>query len=236
MDSLLATVLYVVAGAALFGASLYLWVKERESASAQWFVVTCLSLLAWLVTLFFFLRFTQPDLVLLLGRLNFAAASLAVYAVYRLVHAVSELPVRPIDRALAIVTWLLAGLSALTPWIDRAERISLSVGSGDNHQTIYGFLFPLYAVHIIGLLLMAIGTAIRERGKKSHSHHVQDQLTLLGIGILGTGFISFVTNILLPYLYDDFHWISVGHSQPCYFCLPLPMLWYATNSLIFGCF
>jgi hypothetical protein len=209
MDSLLATVLYAVAGIALAVASLYLWVRERESASARWFVGTCVFLLAWLATLFFFLRSTDESTVLLLGRLNFAAASLAVYAVYRLVRAVANLPIRPLDRLTAGISIIFSILSAVTPWIDKAEIIS-KVGSGDNHETVYGFLFPLYALHIILMLVWAIGTAMREQHRLTHKPHVQDQLQLLGMGIIGTGAVSLVTNILLPYFSGNFRWISVG--------------------------
>jgi hypothetical protein len=147
--------------------------------------------------------------VRLLGRLNFASASLAVYAVYRLVHAVANLPIRPLDRLTVGISIILSLLSALTPWIDKAEIIS-KIGSGDNHETVYGFLFPLYALHIIGMLVWAIGTAMREQNSLKHKPHVQDQLQLLGIGIIGTGAVSLVTNILLPYFSGNFRWISVG--------------------------
>ncbi len=97
MSSLLATVLYALAGILLAGASLYLWIRERDSASARWFVGSCLSLLGWTVTLYVFQHATIPEQVLLIGRLNFAAASLAVYGVYRLVRAVARLPKRPLE-------------------------------------------------------------------------------------------------------------------------------------------
>ena len=200
--------LYSLAGLLLASASLYLWIRERNSAAARWFVGTCVSLLGWTATLYIFQHASIPEQVLLVGRLNFAAASLAVYAVYRLVRAVANLPVRRMDQSLGLVTLLVALVSTLTPWVDEAERVSEA--AMQTHQTVYGPLFSLYALHLVGLLGGAILLAFRERRAGSHPQHVRDQLLLLGVGILATGAISIVTNVLIPYTKGDFRWIDVG--------------------------
>jgi hypothetical protein len=209
MNGALVTLLYGLAGALLLVTSLYLWIRERQSASARWFVLTCLSLLGWLVTLFLFQRSSDQGFVLLVGRLNFAVASVAVYGVYRLVRAVAGLPGRNSDDTLLLATLILSGLSALTPWIDQAEVVR-GTGAG-NHETIYGFLFPLYLIHVVGLLGLAIWTAFRQRREVSQARsHVGDQLQLLGWGIVATGLVSLLTNIALPYGLGNFDYIEVG--------------------------
>lgn len=210
MTGSLITLLYGLAGALLLLASIYLWIRERLSPSVRWFIVTCLSLLAWLITLYFFQASTDPQVVLLIGRLNFAAASISVYGVYRLVRTVASLRATQYDKVLLLLTVLLSGMSALTPWIDQAELIT-STGSG-SHETIYGSLFPLYLVHLVGLLVAALWTAFRQRREIvwSSGSHIKDQLLLLGWGILATGGVSLLTNIVLPYGFGNFDYIMAG--------------------------
>ena len=208
MTGPLVTLLYGLAGTLLLLTSFYLWIRERKSAPVRWFVLTCLSLLGWLVTLFLFQRSNDPAFVLLVGRLNFAAASVAVFGVYRLVRAVAGLPSQQSDTGLLLATLALSALSALTPWIDEAEIVRVD-GMG-SHVTIYGYLFPLYLIHIVGLLALSIWTAFRRRGESSARSHMRDQLLLLGWGIVATGLVSLGANIVLPYSFGNFDYIELG--------------------------
>lgn len=216
MHTPLLTLLYALAGGLLAGFSLYIWIRERHAPQARWFVATGVALLAWLVTLFIFNRSLDPKLVLYIGRLNFAVASLAVYAVYRLVHAVVGLRVLPIDHSLKWWTLFLAFVSAFTPLIDKQEIVS--VDQVGNHQTIYGAWFPIYALHIVGLLGAAVGTSLRAR-RLPQQGHIDDQLLLLEWGIFVTGAISLVTNIILPYTIEDFRWIDLGPLSTIFWLL-----------------
>ncbi|MBB6053878.1 histidine kinase N-terminal 7TM domain-containing protein [Armatimonas rosea] len=203
-----------MAGILLASASLYLWIREHHSEAARWFVGTCVALFGWTATLYVFQHLSIPEQVLLVGRLNFAAASLAVYGVYRLVRAVAGLTTRLADQMFGGLTLLVALVSTFTPWVDQAEHVSLtaqvSLTSMQVHQTVYGPLFPLYAAHLLGLLGGAILLAFSERRKGMQLQNVRDQLLLLGVGILATGAVSIITNVLLPYVRGDFRWIDVG--------------------------
>lgn len=149
-----------------------------------------------------------PEHVLLVGRLNFAAASFAVYGIYRLVRAVAALPKSPGEVALGWLTIALAIVSGFTPLVDEQERVSQIAGVA--HETIYGPMFPLYVSHIVLLLGAAILVAFREQRKPGGKQHIKDQLLLLGVGILATGTVSVVTNVLIPYTRGDFRWIDIG--------------------------
>lgn len=208
MNSPLLLLLYGLAALLLAGASLYLWIRERRSEPARWFVATCLALLGWTATLYLFQHSFAAESVLLIGRLNFAAASLAVYGVYRLVRAVAALPTRPQERVLGGITLAVALASALTPWVDQAELVSSA--AQESHTTIYGPLFPVYVLHLVALLGGAILLALREWRMGSQLQQVRDQLLLLGVGILATGAVSMITNVLIPYTRGDFRWIDVG--------------------------
>lgn len=199
--------LYGLAGTLLAAASIYILIRERRSASARWFVATCASLLGWVTTLYIFQHLSTPGLILLMGRLNFAAASLAVYAVYRLVRAVAERPRHWIDRFLGLIALLFALASSFTPWVDQAEIVSPVAGF---HLTHYGWLAPVYLLHIVLMLVAAVFLVLWERKEGHQPRHIRDQLLLLSIGIVSTGTISILTNIIIPYSWGDFTWIDIG--------------------------
>jgi two-component system, NarL family, sensor kinase len=86
----------------------------------------------------------------------------------------------------------------------------LSPVANVSHQTLYGPLFWLYALHLLICLGGAIALAFRERSRSGLNPHVRDQLLLLGIGIIATGGVSLLTNVLLPYVSGDFGLIDAG--------------------------
>ncbi|MBB6050726.1 histidine kinase N-terminal 7TM domain-containing protein [Armatimonas rosea] len=164
--------------------------------------------MGWTLTLYYFQHYSTEANVLTVGRLNFAMASLAVYGVYRLVRDVAHLPARIQERQLGWITAAMALVSAFTPWVDAAEVLSMT--PGESHQTIYGPVFSFYVLHLLVCLGGAIILAFRERGRRGLPPHVSDQLLLLGVGILGTGSISLISNVLIPYINHDFRWIDIG--------------------------
>jgi hypothetical protein len=208
MGQPLLLVLYSLCAVLLSGGALYLSIRESKSASVRWFVGICLSLLIWLVTLFLFLRSSDPGFILWAGRANFASVSLAVYFGWRFVKEVSGKPSSSLDRPLLYASVALALLSAFTQLIDKAELVG--VGLGARHETIYGPLFPLYAVHVVGLLAAAVYEAFRGSRRQVRHPHRRDQLLLLGWGILATGAIGLVCNALLPYALGNFTFIDFG--------------------------
>jgi hypothetical protein len=209
------SLLYLVCCALLIGMAGFVWAKAPRSWLHHCFALTALSLLVWLVTLFLFGRAHDPDLVLWLGRANFAAVVFAAYLGYRLVLAVAERPVRASRWRLA-ETLLLGVLSALTPLVDRAEI----VGTDGQHTTVFGPLFPVYIVHVVVYLGAAIWTAFRARKRASGLQRAKrDQLLLLGAGMLATGSIALVTNAVLPYLFGNFDFIHVGTLSTILFLL-----------------
>ena len=215
MNSLLAEVLYALCALVLAGASIFLLVREGRSALVRWFVASCLALLVWVVTLFLFSRSDDPSYILLVGRANFAAVSLAVYFGFRFVKAVAALPARSSDTWLLGLSIILSTIAATTPWIDKIELVGAGIAGG--HETVYGPLFAFSVAHIIGMLAATLWLAFRSSEWVVSPH--RDQLLLLGWGTLATGAISLVTNALLPYTFDDFHWIDIGPLSTLLFLL-----------------
>lgn len=216
MNSILAEVLYTLCSLVLASASIVLLVRDARAPIVRWFVAVCLALLVWVVTLFLFGHSDDPSYILLIGRANFAAVSLAVYFGFRFVRAVAGLRSQPIDGWLLWISTGIAILCVTTPLIDKAELIGASPSG--RHETLYGSLFGLYVAHIVGLLTITLWTAFRA-SLPSDKARLRDQLLLLGWGILATGLISLVTNALLPYSFGDFRWIDVGPLSTLLFLL-----------------
>ena len=110
---------------------------------------------------------------------------------------------------------LLAAVTLFTPWIDAAERV-------ENGQAIstYGVLFPLYIVHVALYWLAALFVALRERSRAKHRTE-RDQLTLSGGGMLTTGTVALIANVLLPYGFGNFRWCDVGALSTLLFLLAI---------------
>ena len=194
----------------------------RNGRAAQsLFFPLALSLLLWQLTLFWEARTTQPELQLGLGRVNFAAVSLAVYLAYRFVQEVA-LPSSPLPSP-AWSCWLLTFLrieaaaltllTLLTPLVDEAESVV-----GGHPVTHFGPLFPLYLLHVLGYLAAALLTAFRAR-RRTTVPSWRGQLRLIGSGTLATGGVSLFTNALLPYGYGDFRFCHVGTLSTFFFLL-----------------
>jgi hypothetical protein len=209
------SLLYLVCCALLVGMAGFVWAKAPRSWLHRCFALTALSLLVWLATLFLFGRAHDPDLVLWLGRVNFAAIVFAAYLGHRLVLAVAERPTGA-SRWLLAETLLLGLFSALTPLVDRAEIVR----PDGQHTTVFGPLFPVYIVHVVAYLSVAIWTAFRARKRAFGLQRAKrDQLLLLGAGMLATGTVALITNAVLPYVLGDFRLIHVGTLSTILFLL-----------------
>jgi hypothetical protein len=196
--------LYGVCSAMLLVSSLLVLGKNPGSPVHRRFSGTALTLLAWLITLLLFQRASVPDHILYLGRFNFATIPLAVYLGYLFVAGLAQkhIPQPTLQVAGSLLLFLL---SAFTPLVDKAEL----PGTGlEEHQTLYGPLFPFYLLYIVGYLFAAVSLAFRERVQAPQPQ--RDQLTLVGAGILATGSVALLTNALLPYAFDNFRFVDVG--------------------------
>ena len=100
-------------------------------------------------------------------------------------------------------TALLAALSLWTPLVDRTEIVMAG-----QHTTLYGALFPLYALHVVGYLVGAVVVAFRAApGARGRA---RPQLLLVGSGILATALVGVTANIVLPYGLGDFRLVNAG--------------------------
>jgi hypothetical protein len=206
---LLCSVLLLVSAAAI------LW-RDPRSEPHRHYALTALSLLGWVATLPLYYRSEDPDAVLWLGRINFAAAALAVSFGYLLVRSLAqrrdehwkEAAVdRQVSAFVTLEALLLALLSAFTGLVDQAELLGMEPGG--RHVTVYGILFPLYALHVLAYLGASTLAAFQAR-KGTVRGAARDRLTLVGAGVLVTGIVGVVADIILPYGFGDFRFTDAG--------------------------
>lgn len=219
--SALTAALYGLCLLFLAAAALLIFVKDPHSRLHRHFALLLLALLGWIASLFVFglplgLRLA-PELLLWLGRFNFACLVPAVLLSFLFVQDIAGRPSARkertrITRWLWLETALLFLVTLLTPLVDQAELIRAG-----QHVTLYGPLFALYALHLVTLLAAMLWAAFRPvRGASSET---RSQLRLTGIGALATAAIALTTNALLPYVFGNFHLIHVGTLSTIFFLL-----------------
>ena len=162
-----------------------------------------------------------------LGRANFACAALAVTFGYLLVRSLADEDTRKRvapskqtgtfgSTTLVTEALLLAAVSAFTGLVDRAELVH--AGADGRHLTVYGSWFFLYAAHIVGYIGASAVVAFQIR-KAQVRGALRDRLTLVGLGVLATGLVGVVCDILLPYGFGDFRFVDAGPLSTALFLL-----------------
>jgi|GEM_PF-1849451 len=174
------------------------------------------ALLVWIVTLFLEVRLASPRAQLWLGRLNFAAVAAAAPLGLWFVREAAGLKT---DRwsvmrvALLLETGILTAVTLFTPLVSAAERVETG-----RAVTTFGPLFPVYLFHVVGYLTWALGTAFRA-WRRAADRRVRGQMAFIGLGMLATGSLAFVTNALLPYGFGLFGLCDVGTLSTLFFLL-----------------
>jgi len=207
--SLLVASLYLLCLAFLFGSALYVYSRDPFDRLNSSFALLALTLLGWVGTLFVFTAEADSPALLWLGRANFTAAALAAPVAWHFVQTLAQKRRRTSPLLWSEVS-VVALLSLLTGAVDRAEIVQAGV-----HITTYGWLFPLYVVHILFFTLLALRTAFQSAPHFGPQTRIQ--LRLVGLGIFATVAVGFVADALLPYVYGNFRYIHVGTLSTIFF-------------------
>lgn len=201
--SLVVASLYLLCLAFLFGSALYVFSRDPFSRLNSSYALLALSLFAWVGSLFVYNAQLENPALLYWGRVNFASATLIVPAVYLFVCTLAKQEMRG-GKGVWLESGVLVLLSMFTGLVDKSERVLI----GGEHVTTYGWLFPLYLIHIVGYIVLALRIAFRPPQTLPEVSHTQ--LRFVGIGVLVTGVVGITTNIVLPYFLHDFRFIDVG--------------------------
>lgn len=194
--------LYILTIAFLFGSALFVLSRDPRNRLNFYYFILAIGLLGWVSTLFVFSGLPEGPTLLIVGRVNFAAVAVAVTASYLLCTELAERRPRN-SRWVWLETLAVVAICVWTPLIDRSEAVQTG-----QHITTYGPLIWAYSLHILAYVVAALRLAMRS--DCSLPRMVRSQLRIVGTGILATGTLAFMTNIVLPVWFGNFSLIYAG--------------------------
>jgi len=198
----------IVAFNFFLGTSILLDNPQKETNRSFFFVI--LVGMGWVISLYYYYIITDSQLILVVGRANFAFAALSMYAMYNFIRNFISIPFSRIQSFFILETILLTFITIVTPFISAQELI---VGSA--RVTEFGALYFLYLVHMVFYLSYAIGLLIRRiyRNRKERVDKVGNGIKYLAAGVFITFFIVIITNVILPFF---FNYSNLQNYAPLY--------------------
>lgn len=165
-------------------------------------------LIAWKVTLTLYLNTNNEDFLLQVGRVNFASSSLLAYFVFRFANYFPNDKYLYIKNKLLNIIFNLSTLALvfvtlLTPLISKDENI---VGAAKT--TEFGSLYILYVIHLLFFLGFCLFILFRKLWQSEGI--VREQLKLISVAFLITVIFALTTNILLPFVFNNFNFQDLG--------------------------
>lgn len=183
---------------------IFLVLSTKRNKTNIYFALTLFFLLGWAYTLYYYYFLTTSDNVDVIGRLNFVAAILFAPTLYIFARNF-PFPRKSSYREglITIETFLLALVAQFTPTIVASEVI---VDKTDRITT-YGPWYILFLLHFIGHLLLTLYEVRRQRTQATGL--IKAQLTILYKSIFYSLIFGITTNIIVPTLFTDYHFITL---------------------------
>lgn len=187
--------------AVIYGLLISFVIKQRMTSSAHWqFLFFLVSLLLWHISLYLYLFIPLGDQLLLVGRINYAFGPLFTFGLLSFfIHfPKSDEKIRPaLQGAFWVWTIFLAGISLLTPLIDKNETYVEGIGP----MVEFGEWYLLYMVHMFAMpiltLIYGLKKSLRLKGLAKTKFRI-------AFGVFVPTMLAFViTNGVLP-LYHIF--------------------------------
>lgn len=180
-------------------------IKARAN---QYFILFLLFLIAWKVSLYFYLSALNEDHLLAIGRINFAVSSLVMFFAFKFAENFADSKIRLIKSNLVnfltdIFTLGILLITLITPLVSEQELII----SGEK-QTIFGSLYSIYFAHLLlFLLLTLVSLYIKVRKTKDYQ---KEQAKLILTGFIISAVFTITTNVVLPYIFNIFSLQVIG--------------------------
>lgn len=172
----------------------FVYLRNPKGYANQLFALLVTSLVAWVVTLFFYYRISDPRALLFIGRMNFAVAAPLTYFFYRFISVFPKVTVRPpkfIFYLSSLLTLGITMLSMFTPFIDKKET-----ALGAERVMVYGELWPLWVIVFLANLVIALVILILKIRRSKGIIRTQLLYLLYGFCLLFT--FGIFTNLILP--------------------------------------
>ncbi|XOB40864.1 MAG: ATP-binding protein [Candidatus Nealsonbacteria bacterium] len=196
--SLIESLIYLISIFCNFLLASFVLLKSRREKVNKTFFLSVISANAWLISLFLYYSFENPEWVLWLGRINFAMVLPILY--YLLKFAVvfpteSIFKFNKITKYLIPLFLILFILTIFTPLVAKEEIIT---GLGQR-ETIYGQLYGFYIINYF-LVSFFVGLILFLKLKKYEKTTEKLQIRYVLVGLIISLIFGFITNIILPYL------------------------------------
>ncbi len=174
---------------------LFLVISRTIYPKLKWFFcLFVLSILGWIVSLYFYYQIDSSDMVLIIGRLNYAIAALIPVFMIRFV---SLFPDDKENSSNWVNLFLyFEGISVFTLMFTPL-MIDRELIMGASRETQYGVLFPIFIIHFIGLIIYSIYLLIQKYKKATSIAKLQ--LKYLIFGSVTASIVGILTNIVIPY-------------------------------------
>lgn len=190
-------ILYAIVVAFNFFLGSSILLDSPRKATNRSFFSLIITGVGWVVSLYYFYFFSDPDWVLVIGKVNFAFAALATYALYNFVRNFLDLPKSKTDIFFAVEMAIMVFITIATPWISQEEIVS-----GLDRITKFGSLYWLFLLHMAAYVLYTIWLLISNAYKKrAVDKKSQRGVKYLSIGISIPFFLTVLTNVILPYFF-----------------------------------
>jgi signal transduction histidine kinase len=175
----------------------FVFLNNRKEKINRVFFLSIILASGWLISLYFFYTLESPNLILWIGRFNFAIVLPLLYFlfVFSIIFPRKIIPISHLSL-LFLGSWVLI-FSFLTFFTSLVDKNEIITGIGQR-KTVYGPLYPLYVFHYI-IFTIAIILILFYKLRKSEEKIERYQIIYVLLGLLTSLAFGFITNILLPF-------------------------------------
>ncbi len=177
---------------------LFVFLKGKKEKINHIFFACILAAIGWLISLLLYYKIESPQLVLLIGRFNFAIILPLLYFLFKFALIFPREIISVPKKFNLILSWwffIATVLTFFTPLVGKEEIIT---GPGQR-ETIYGPLLVLYALHYIVFSLLII-TILFYKTRRCKEETEKIQIRYVLVGLLLALVWGFVTTIVLSLL------------------------------------
>lgn len=177
--------------------------NPKNEANITFFLLT-ISIAVWISTLYLYYVIPDPHWVLIIGRINYAAPTLAIFFLFHFTYIFPEKTYKfhsILEWFTRIFTVLLFLVTIATPYIDKQEIVH-----GAERTVVFGQLYPLWIIYFTVLAIVGLWLLVYKLRQASSTQ--KTQLKYLFAGLIITLVFGMTTNIFLP------SFLSVTDFQP----------------------
>ncbi len=210
----------------IFG--IYTLKESRVTTYIKYFAGSLFCVGFWGIGLGGFLAAKSPEVAMLWAKFHYVASILVAY--YLLVFALSlakEKPIKPFYRILLILP--IIGISVITVCCNDLLLKQAVIEEGGNVMILYKPGHMVYAIvfasYFIATLVVVLNKLLKSSGI------IQKQMILIFVGLLISGVLGMVYNLILPLL-GNYKLVWVGPQFTVVFLALMLLVWLGINCLI----